>query len=140
MPESLIPFLLLLFLLSCTRSNAPHDAISLSQRDVLTDTSSLSVFLCHPLSPVLLSPLALSRWMYTKKADKHGKIADKRKNRKEPPYVHKKQSCQVHRRVQENHRFPVPIWQNLRPNLEGIRRVLVRPLQLGEEIFPGEGR
>ena len=33
----------------------------------------------------------------------------------------------------------IPIGENLRPNSERIRRILVRTVQLGSEIFPGKG-
>ncbi len=51
----------------------------------------------------------------------------------------KKQSSEVHRRIQENHRITISIRQNLRSDSEGIWRVLVRSVQLDKKIFPGKG-
>jgi hypothetical protein len=75
-------------------------------------------------------------WTYTTKVDKCAKIVD---NERSGANVHEKQSHEVHRRIQKDHRLAIPIMKDLCPDSKRIWCVVLGPVQLGKKIFPGSG-
>ena len=78
--------------------------------------------------------------MYSKKVDRYDRRVDTEKQEGEKLNVHEKQFNQVHRRIQKNHCVLVLKRQDLFPDSDRIRRVLISNLQLGAEILSGSNR